>query len=155
LTAGSVFPRVDDDKTPPCCFGSQEVTGTWSTASSIAACGVDWIVENGNEADVVEICELPTPRATRSRPLGCWRFPDESTVQRRRIWPAGSSHGAGHVTRKYFASRGVKVERGIFLGHDGDQGRLLDGIVERPNRQAAFAPQSARVDTLLESTIRS
>jgi len=102
--------------------------GTWSTASSIAACAVRLDRRERNEADVVEICELTYSRATRSRPL-VLAVPDEARSTPEESGRRDHRHGAGQRTRKY-ASRGVKGERGIFLGHDGDQGRLPTGIVE-------------------------
>src|SRR3954471_2361339 len=61
----SVFPRIDDDKISAALFPAQEVSRY--VADGIVDCGLtghDWIVENGNENDVVEICELTYSRAS-------------------------------------------------------------------------------------------
>src|ERR1700693_4343422 len=64
-TERSVFPRIDDDKISAVLFRAQEISRY--VVDGIVDCGLtgyDWIVENGNEADVVEIGELTYSRAT-------------------------------------------------------------------------------------------
>ena len=61
----SVFPRVDDEKISAVLFRAQEISRY--VCDDIVDCGLtgwDWIVENGNEKDVVEICELEYSRAS-------------------------------------------------------------------------------------------
>src|SRR5882757_10665374 len=66
LDSRSVFPRFDDDAISSVLFRSQEVS--LYVVDGIVDCGLtghDWIVENGNEKDVIEICELTYSRARR------------------------------------------------------------------------------------------
>src|SRR5512146_1533060 len=61
----SVFPRFDDEKISAVLFRAQEISRY--VTDGIVDCGLtgyDWIVENGNDEDVVEICELEYSRAT-------------------------------------------------------------------------------------------
>ena len=55
----SVFPRIDDDKLSAVFFRAQEISRY--VVDNIIDCGLtghDYIVENGNEKDQIEICEL-------------------------------------------------------------------------------------------------
>src|SRR5215472_5210807 len=61
----SVFPRVDDPKISAVLFRAQEISRY--VADNIIDCGLtghDWIVENGSEDDVVEVCGLAYSRAS-------------------------------------------------------------------------------------------
>ena len=61
----SVFPKVDDEKTSAVLFRSQEISRyVVDGIIDCGLCGYDWVVENGNEKDVVEVCELTYSRAT-------------------------------------------------------------------------------------------
>src|SRR3989440_2471708 len=65
----SVFPRVDDEKIAAVLFRAQEISRY--VVDNIIDCGLtghDWVVENGNEKDVIEICELEYSRAS-SNPI--------------------------------------------------------------------------------------
>ena len=56
LQERSVFPRVDDEKLSAVLFRAQEISRYVN--DNIIDCGLtgyDWIVENGNEDDVVEV----------------------------------------------------------------------------------------------------
>src|SRR4051812_45755743 len=55
----SVFPRVDDEKISAVLFRSQEISRYVADGLiDCGLCGYDWVVENGNEQDVVEVMEL-------------------------------------------------------------------------------------------------
>ncbi|CAN5520637.1 ATP phosphoribosyltransferase [soil metagenome] len=153
----SVFPRVDDDKISAVLFRSQEVS-RYVTDGIIdcGLCGYDWIVENGNEADVVEICELTYSRATAQPARWVLAVPDESNVQTPEDLAGGIiATELVNVTRKYFASRGVKVTVEFSWGTTEIKARLLDGIVELTETGSSIRANNLRVlDTLLESTIR-
>src|SRR3954452_6398360 len=105
----SVFPRIDDERISAVLFRAQEISRY--VVDGIVDCGLtgyDWIVENGNESDVVEICELTYSRATAQPAKWVLAVPDESTVRA----PADLAGGIiatelVNVTRKYFASKGV------------------------------------------------
>ena len=61
----SVFPRIDDPKMSAVLFRAQEISRY--VVDGIVDCGLtgyDWVVENGNENDVVEVCELTYSRAS-------------------------------------------------------------------------------------------
>src|SRR6478735_7923324 len=60
----SVFPTFDDPNISAVLFRAQEISRY--VVDGIVDCGLtgyDWVVENGNENDVVEICELEYSRA--------------------------------------------------------------------------------------------
>src|SRR5829696_5321064 len=65
IDSRSVFPRFDDPQISAVLFRAQEISRY--VCDDIVDCGLtgwDWIVENGNEKDVVEICELEYSRAS-------------------------------------------------------------------------------------------
>src|SRR5687767_6615636 len=79
----SVFPRIDDDKISAVLFRAQEISRY--VVDGIIDCGLtgyDWIVENGNENDVVEICELVYSRASSNPVRWVLAVPEESRVQK-------------------------------------------------------------------------
>src|SRR3954451_5353390 len=79
----SVFPRFDDDKISAVLFRAQEISRY--VCDGIVDCGLtgyDWIVENGNEKDVVEICELEYSRASVNPVKWVLAVPEESAVKR-------------------------------------------------------------------------
>ncbi len=153
----SVFPRVDDDKIAAVLFRAQEISRY--VTDGIIDCGLtghDWIVENGNEADVVEICELTYSRATAQPASWVLAVPDESPVQRPEDLEGGIiATELVNVTRKYFAGRGVKVTVEFSWGTTEIKARLLDAIVDLTETGSSIRANNLRVlDTLLQSTIR-
>ena len=153
----SVFPRVDDDKISAVLFRSQEVSRyVVDGIIDCGLCGYDWIVENGNEQDVVEICELTYSRATANPARWVLAVPDESTVQKPEDLAGGIiATELVNVTRKYFAAKGVKVNVEFSWGTTEIKARLLDAIVELTETGSSIRANNLRVlDTLLQSTIR-
>src|SRR5437867_12166707 len=78
----SVFPRIDDDKISAVLFRAQEISRY--VVDGIVDCGLtgyDWIVENGNDKDVVEVCELEYSRASRNPARWVLAVPEESDVR--------------------------------------------------------------------------
>src|SRR5256885_9593717 len=79
----NVFPRIDDDKIAAVLFRAQEISRY--VVDGIIDCGLtghDWVVENGNEQDVVEVCELEYSRASNNPIRWVLAVPDESSVQK-------------------------------------------------------------------------
>src|SRR5258707_10039623 len=153
----SVFPRIDDEKIAAVLFRAQEISRY--VVDGIVDCGLtghDWIVENGNEADVVEICELTYSRASAQPAKWVLAVPDESPVQK----PEDLSGGViatelVNVTRKYFAERGIPVTVEFSWGTTEIKARLLDAIVDLTETGSSIRANNLRVlDTLLSSTIR-
>ena len=89
----SVFPSIDDDRISCVLFRAQEMSRY--VADGLIDCGLtghDWIVENGNADDVVEVCELTYSRATRNpRPVGSGRPRRVRRSGGPRTWTASSS----------------------------------------------------------------
>src|SRR5215217_9072265 len=78
----SVFPRIDDEKISAVLFRAQEISR--SVVDGIIDCGLtghDWIVENGNEKDVVEVCELTYSRASSNAARWVLAVPEESDIR--------------------------------------------------------------------------
>ena len=105
----SVFPSIDDDRMSCVLFRAQEMSRY--VVDGLIDCGLtghDWIVENGNEADVVEVCELTYSRATRNPARWVLAVPAESPVQRPEDLAGGIvATEIVNTTRRYFASKGV------------------------------------------------
>jgi ATP phosphoribosyltransferase len=154
----SVFPRIDDDKISAVLFRAQEISRY--VVDGIIDCGLtgyDWIVENGNANDVVEIVELTYSRATSSPARWVLAVPDESEIR-----TAADFSGKViatelvNVTKQYFADRGVKdVAVEFSWGTTEIKARLLDGIVDLTETGSSIRANNLRIiDTLLQSTIR-
>ena len=153
----SVFPRVDDPTISAVLFRAQEISRY--VADNIVDCGLtgyDWIVENGNEADVVEICELTYSRATAQPAKWVLAVPEESKVRTPEELAGGIvATELVNVTRKYFATKGVNVTVEFSWGTTEIKARLLDAIVDLTETGSSIRANNLRVlDTLLQSTPR-
>src|SRR5437763_11087760 len=79
----SVFPRIHDEKISAVLFRAQEISRY--VVDGIIDCGLtghDWVVENGNENDVVEIANLTYSRASAQPARWVLAVPDESPVRK-------------------------------------------------------------------------
>src|SRR5258705_7997598 len=79
----SVFPRIDDDKIAAVLFRAQEISRY--VVDNIIDCGLtgyDWVVENGNDKDIVEICGLEYSRASSNPVRWVLAVPAESPLQK-------------------------------------------------------------------------
>jgi ATP phosphoribosyltransferase len=153
----SVFPRFDDDKLSAVLFRAQEISRY--VTDGIVDCGLtgyDWLVENGNEADVVEVAELTYSRASSLPARWVLAVPEESAVQRPEDLNGGIvATELVNVTKKYFAARGVNVTVEFSWGTTEIKARLLDAIVDLTETGSSIRANNLRVlDTLLTSTTR-
>jgi ATP phosphoribosyltransferase len=138
----SVFPRFDDDKIAAVLFRAQEISRY--VVDGIVDCGLtghDWIVENGNDADVVEVCELEYSRASRNPARWVLAVPEESDVRRPEDLDGKIiATELVNTTRRYFAQRGIRVTVEFSWGpparrHRGHhRDRLLDPRQQPPRR---------------------
>lgn len=153
----SVFPRIDDEKLSAVLFRAQEISRY--VTDGIVDCGLtgyDWIVENGNEQDVVEVCELTYSRASSNPVRWVLAVPDESPVRAPEDL-AGKIIATELVNtaRRYFAAKKVNVTVEFSWGTTEIKARLLDGIVESTETGSSLRANNLRiVDTLLTSTTR-
>jgi ATP phosphoribosyltransferase len=153
----SVFPQFDDPQISSVLFRAQEISRY--VCDGIVDCGLtgwDWIVENGNEADVVEICELEYSRASVNPVKWVLAVPDESAVQKPQDLAGGIiATELVNVTRRYFEQRGIKVTVEFSWGTTEIKARLLDAIVDATETGSSIRANNLRiVDTLLTSTTR-
>jgi ATP phosphoribosyltransferase len=153
----SVFPRLDDPKMSAVLFRAQEISRY--VCDGIVDCGLtgwDWIVENGNEKDVVEICELEYSRASVNPVKWVLAVPDESTVQKPEdLKEAIIATELVNVTRRYFEQRAIPVTVEFSWGTTEIKARLLDAIVDATETGSSIRANNLRiVDTLLTSTTR-
>jgi len=154
----SVFPKIDDEKMSAVLFRSQEVSRyVVDGIIDCGLCGYDWVVENGNEKDVVEVCDLTYSRATSNPARWVLCVPDESEIRDARDFEGKIiATELVNVTRRYFAERGVKnVTVEFSWGTTEIKARLLDGIVELTETGSSIKANNLRIiDTLLTSNIR-
>jgi ATP phosphoribosyltransferase len=153
----SVFPRIDDDQIAAVLFRAQEISRY--VVDGIVDCGLtghDWIVENGNEGQIIEIAELTYSRASSQPARWVLAVPDESAVQVPQDLAGGViATELVNVTRKYFADRGVNVTVEFSWGTTEIKARLLDAIVDLTETGSSIRANNLRIlDTLLTSTIR-
>jgi ATP phosphoribosyltransferase len=153
----SVFPRIDDEKLSAVLFRAQEISRY--VADGIVDCGLtgyDWIVENGNENDVREICDLTYSRGSSNPARWVLAVPDESDIRKVEDFNGKiiATELVG-VTRQYFAAKGINVTVEFSWGTTEIKARLLDGIVELTETGSSLRANNLRiVDTLLTSTPR-
>ena len=157
IESRSVFPRIDDETISAVLFRAQEISRY--VVDGIVDCGLtgqDWIVENGNENDVIEITELTYSRATANPAKWVLAVPEESDIREAKDFEGKViATELVNVTRKYFAARGVKVNVEFSWGTTEIKARLLDGIVDLTETGSSIRANNLRViDTLLQSTIR-
>jgi ATP phosphoribosyltransferase len=157
IDSRSVFPRFDDDKITSVLFRAQEISRY--VVDGIVDCGLtghDWIVENGSEKDVIEICELSYSRASSNPAKWVLAVPNESPVKRPEDLEGKIvATELVNVTRKYFQNKGINVTVEFSWGTTEIKARLLDGIVDLTETGSSIRANNLRViDTLLQSTIR-
>ena len=154
----SVFPRVDDAQISAVLFRAQEMS-RYVTEGVIDAglTGHDWVVENGNENDVVEICELEYSRASLNPIQWVLAVPEESSITKPEQLPAGSiiSTELVNVTKRYFQQKGIAVHVEFSWGTTEIKARIVDAIVDCTETGSSLRANNLRViDTLLRSTTR-
>jgi ATP phosphoribosyltransferase len=157
IDSRSVFPRFDDPQISAVLFRAQEISRY--VVDGIIDCGLtgyDWVVENGNEQDVVEICELEYSRASSNPIRWVLAVPEESPVK----WLEDLS---GKIiatelvktTQRYFDERKIPVTVEFSWGTTEIKARLLDAIVDCTETGSSLKANNLRiVDTLLKSTTR-
>jgi len=157
LQERSVFPRIDDPELSAVLFRAQEISRY--VVDQIIDCGLtgyDWVVENGNENDVIEICELTYSRATSLPARWVLAVPEESPIRSPKDFDGKIvATEIVNTTRKYFQKHGVNVNVEFSWGTTEIKARLLDGIVDLTETGSSIRANNLRiVDTILSSTIR-
>src|SRR3954467_15216236 len=157
IDSRSVFPRFDDPQISAVLFRAQEISRY--VVDGIIDCGLtgyDWVVENGNESDVHEICELEYSRASSNPIRWVLAVPEESKVQKVEDLRGGViATELVNTTKKYFQARNIDVAVEFSWGTTEIKARLLDGIVDSTETGSSLRANNLRVvDTLLTSTTR-
>jgi ATP phosphoribosyltransferase len=153
----SVFPAVDDPQISCVLFRAQEMSRY--VVDGLIDCGLtghDWIVENGNADDVVEVCELVYSRATRQPARWVLAVPAESPVQRPEdLEGKVVATEIVNTVRRYFQEKGVNARTEFSWGTTEIKARICDAIVDLTETGSSIRANNLRVvDTLLTSTIR-
>lgn len=153
----SVFPRFDDDKITAVLFRAQEMSRY--IVDGIIDCGFtghDWVVENGNKDDVIEICELEYSRASRNPVKWVLAVPEESGITKpEELEGKIIATELVNTTRRWFKERGINVTVEFSWGTTEIKARLLDGIVDITETGSSLRANNLRiVETLLTSTTR-
>src|ERR1700722_15936055 len=153
----SVFPRLDDPQISAVLFRAQEISRYIS--EGIVDCGLtghDWIVENGNENDLIEVCELAYSRASSNPVKWVLAVPEESEIRTPEDFNGKIiATELVNTTRRYFAAKKVNVTVEFSWGTTEIKARLLDGIVELTETGSSLRANNLRIiDTLLTSTTR-
>jgi len=157
IDSRSVFPRIDDEKISTVLFRAQEISRY--IVEGIIDCGLtgyDWIVENGNEQDVVEVCELEYSRASLNPIKWVLAVPEESPIKSPEELANGiiSTELVG-VVRRYFQRKNVNVQVEFSWGTTEIKARIADAIVDCTETGSSLRANNLRIiDTLLTSTTR-
>ena len=153
----SVFPQFDDPQIASVLFRAQEISRY--VADDVIDCGLtgyDWVVENGNADDVIEVCELEYSRASANPAQWVLAVPEESGI-------TSPEQLAGKIiatelvntTRRYFAEKNIPITVEFSWGTTEIKARLLDGIVDITETGSSLRANNLRiVDTILSSTTR-
>jgi ATP phosphoribosyltransferase len=157
IESRSVFPRIDDPEISAVLFRAQEIS-RYVTDDIIDAglTGYDWVVENGSEEHIVQVCELEYSRASSNPVRWVLAVPEESAVARAEDL-AGSVIATElvGVTKRYFEQKKVPVTVEFSWGTTEIKARLLDAIVDCTETGSSIRANNLRiVDTLLTSTTR-
>ena len=153
----SVFPRIDDPNISAVLFRAQEMSRY--VVDGKIDCGLtghDWVVENGNADDVVEVCELEYSKASANPVRWVLAVPDESPIERPEQL-AGKVVATELVgtTRRYFQRRGIPVTVEFSWGTTEIKARIVDAIVDVTETGSSIRANDLRIlDTLLTSTTR-
>jgi ATP phosphoribosyltransferase len=153
----SVFPAIDDDKISCVLFRAQEMSRY--VVDGLVDCGLtghDWIVENGNSDDVVEICQLTYSRATRQPARWVLAVPNESPIQKPEDLDGKLiATEIVNTTRQYFEAKGISARTEFSWGTTEIKARICDAIVDLTETGSSIRANNLRIiDTLLTSTIR-
>jgi len=153
----SVFPKFDDPKISAVLFRAQEISRY--IVDGIIDCGLtghDWIVENGNESDVHEICTLEYSRASSNPARWVLAVPEESKVEKPEdLKGAIIATELVNTTRKWFAARNIPVTVEFSWGTTEIKARILDAIVDITETGSSMRANNLRIiDTILSSTTR-
>ena len=153
----SVFPSIDDREMSCVLFRAQEMSRY--VVDGLIDCGLtghDWIVENGNENDVIELCELTYSRATSTAAKWVLAVPNESSVRTPEDLAGGIvATEIVNVVRRYFASKSVECRVEFSWGTTEIKARICDAIVDLTETGSSIRANNLRViDTLLTSNIR-
>jgi len=157
IDSRSVFPRFDDPQISAVLFRAQEISRY--VVDGIIDCGLtgyDWIVENGNENDIQQICELEYSRASSNPAKWVLAVPEESPIRTLEDF-SGKIIATELVktTQRYFQSRNIPVTVEFSWGTTEIKARLLDGIVDITETGSSIRANNLRiVETLLKSTTR-
>jgi ATP phosphoribosyltransferase len=153
----SVFPAFDDSQISSVLFRAQEISRY--VCDDIVDCGLtgwDWIVENGNEQDVVEVCELAYSRSSSNPARWVLAVPEESDIRKPKDFDGKIiATELVNTSKRYFAEKGVRVTVEFSWGTTEIKARLLDGIVDLTETGSSIRANNLRiVDTILTSTPR-
>ena len=157
IDSRSVFPRFDDPGISAVLFRAQEISRY--VVEDIVDCGLtghDWVVENDNENDIVEVCELEYSRASSNPIRWVLAVPEESEIQKPEDFDGKIvATELVKTTERYFKQKGVKVHVEFSWGTTEIKARLLDGIVDCTETGSSLRANNLRIiDTLLRSTTR-
>ena len=149
----SYYPSTDDPELECMLIRAQEMARyVEHGALDAGLTGLDWVQETGLE--VVNICDLVYAKQSRGKVRWVLAVPEESPVKR-----AEDLEGKiiatelVEVTKKYFASKGVKVRVDFSWGATEVKPPMLaDAIVEVTETGSSLKANRLRiVDTVLES----
>jgi ATP phosphoribosyltransferase len=153
----SVFPQFDDPAISSVLFRAQEISRyVVDDIIDAGLTGHDWVVENGNVDDVVEVCELEYSRASSNPAKWVLAVPDESPVE-----TVADLKGKiiatelVNTTRRYFQEHNVPVTVEFSWGTTEIKARILDAIVDITETGSSIRANNLRIiDTVLSSTTR-
>ena len=153
----SVFPSIDDEQISCVLFRAQEMSRY--VVDGLVDCGLtghDWIVENGNAEDVVEVCELVYSRATRKPARWVLAVPAESPIEKAEDLDGKLvATEIVNTVRRYFDGKGVNARVEFSWGTTEIKARICDAIVDLTETGSSIRANNLRIiDTLMTSTIR-
>jgi ATP phosphoribosyltransferase len=153
----SYFPRCDDPELEVILFRAQEMSRY--VADGVIDAGItgrDWIVENGNADDLVEVAELMYSKGTMGGARWVLAVPVESPAQKPEDL-AGKLVATElvKVTQAYFQGRGIECCVEYSIGATEAKARLVGAIVEITETGSSLKANNLRViDTVMNTSTR-
>jgi ATP phosphoribosyltransferase len=152
-------PLIDDEQIKPVYLRAQEISRY--VADGVLDAGItgyDWITENENGSDVVEVCELMYSKTSNKPTSWVLAVSNESKVKKPQdLWNGLIATELVNVTKKYFADKNIDVKVEFSWGATEGKARLagVDAIVELTETGSTLKENNLRIiDTVLTSTPR-
>lgn len=154
----SYFPASDDEELEAILIRAQEVGRyVYDGVLDVGITGKDWIIENGVDADVIEVAELVYSKVSFRPVRWVVAVPESSSIQSvQDLQGKRIATEVVNITKQYLKKHNVQAEVEFSWGAtEAKTPDLVDAIVEVTESGSSLRANKLRiVDTVLTSTVR-